>query len=290
LFTAIASRRRVAAALGALALGCCAPVGASASSETHAASTARSRVEQQQPKATQDPAFWAPSFRAAVAYARHRQAGSIAFALRYPHHAWVYRGGATFPSASVFKSMLLVAYLNDRRVAHRRLTSSDLSLLSPMIRWSSDAAATRVRNFVGDGAIYRVAGRVGMRHLHIAPIWGRSRIAADDMAKFMLRVDLLIPARHRQVAMHLLATVIRPQRWGLATVHVPAWKLYFKSGWGLGTGWVDHQVALLTHGTRRVSLAILTFHDPDHAYGKATLRGIALRLLRGLGPSSVLRP
>ncbi len=60
------------------------------------------------------------------------------------------------------------------------------------------------------------------------------------------------------------------------------WHLYFKGGWGSGTGWVDHQVALLTRGDERVSVAILTFHDGSHAYGVETLRGIALRLLSGL--------
>ena len=60
------------------------------------------------------------------------------------------------------------------------------------------------------------------------------------------------------------------------------WRLYFKGGWGSGTGWVDHQVALLTRGDERVSVAILTHLDGSHAYGKETLRGIAVRVLKGL--------
>jgi hypothetical protein len=58
--------------------------------------------------------------------------------------------------------------------------------------------------------------------------------------------------------------------------------LYFKGGWGSGRGLVDHQVALLTRGDQRVSLAILTTGQDSHDYGKATLRGMAARLLRGL--------
>jgi hypothetical protein len=46
---------------------------------------------------------------------------------------------------------------------------------------------------------------------------------------------------------------------------------------------VDHQVALLRRGRHRVALALFTQFDPDHAYGKQTLRGLASRLLRGLG-------
>ena len=66
-------------------------------------------------------------------------------------------------------------------------------------------------------------------------------------------------------------------------MRLPAgWRLYFKGGWGSGTGRVDHQVALLARGHTRVSLAILTASDGTHAYGKETLRAIAARLLRGL--------
>ena len=67
------------------------------------------------------------------------------------------------------------------------------------------------------------------------------------------------------------------------------WALYFKGGWGAGTGAVDHQVALLRRGHRRLSLAILTVGSPSHAYGTETLEGVARRLLRGLGRRSMPR-
>ena len=65
-------------------------------------------------------------------------------------------------------------------------------------------------------------------------------------------------------------------------MHVQPWRLYFKGGWGSGTGWADHQVAWLELRGRRVSVAIFTQHNPSHSYGNATLRGVAGRLLRGL--------
>ena len=49
---------------------------------------------------------------------------------------------------------------------------------------------------------------------------------------------------------------------------------------------MDHQVALLKRGSRRFSVAIMTTNSPSHAYGKETLRGVAARLLRGLGPAT----
>ena len=46
--------------------------------------------------------------------------------------------------------------------------------------------------------------------------------------------------------MERLRTVVHTQRWGIAEVAPAGWTLYFKGGWGSGTGLVDHQVALLT--------------------------------------------
>ena len=113
-------------------------------------------------------------------------------------------------------------------------------------------------------------------------VWGRSRIPASDQARFFQRIDRLLPRRHHVHAMVLLRTIVASQRWGIGRVRPAGWRLYFKGGWGSGTGLVDHQVALLQRGGRRISIAILTAGNPSHDYGKRTLRGIAARLLRGL--------
>jgi hypothetical protein len=190
-------------------------------------------------------------------------------------------------SASVVKAMLLVAYLNRPAVRGRALRHGDLALLSPMIRRSGNRAASRVRDIVGNAALRRLARRVGMRCFASARSWGSSRICAADQARFFLRLDARVVARHRATALRLLGGVVPRQRWGVARVRPPGWRLYFKGGWGDGRGDVDHQVALLRRGRRRVAVAILTSANPSHAYGKETLRGVARRLLRGLGPDSV---
>lgn len=195
----------------------------------------------------------------------------------------------TAPSASVVKAMLMVAYLNHRDVRDRPLTKADRELLDPMIRWSDNVAATRVRDMVGNAALERLAQRVGMKRFSTAVIWGSTQITAADQAKLFLKIDRCVVKRHRPVAMRLLSTVVKPQRWGVARARPGSWALYFKGGWGDGSGAVDHQVALLRRGRRRVAVAILTTGNPSHRYGKETLRGIAQRLLRGLGPRSVPR-
>ncbi len=192
----------------------------------------------------------------------------------------------TVPSASVLKAMLLAAYLRRPEVRDRDLSVADRDLLAPMVRWSDNVAATRVRDVVGDAGLVRLARRVGMRAFEPAPIWGLSRIDPADQTLFFLHFDRFVPGRHRAYALRLLRTIVPSQRWGIARVRPPGWALYFKGGWGSGSGAVDHQVALLRRGRRRLSVAILTTASPSHEYGKQTLRGVAARLLHGLGPYS----
>ena len=178
--------------------------------------------------------------------------------------------------------MFLVTYL--RQASDRELEASDRRLLAPMIRRSDNVTATRIRDIVGNAAIVRLAERAGMTRFEIEPVWGLSRITARDQTQFFLGIERLLPERHRAYALRLLRTIVPAQRWGMAQVIPERWRLHFKGGWGSGTGAVDHQVGLLRRGDYRVAIAVLTTGSPSHAYGKATLRGVSRRLMRGLGP------
>ncbi len=242
-----------------------------------------------------EPKPWKPAWNSAVKYAKHRK-GIIGFALRTPTLDYGWHAKTRMPSASVFKAMALVAYLNHPDVRNRKLNSHDKALLRPMITRSSDSATDQVVRYVGWGLIKAVTKKVPMYHFHAnKKIWGRSLIAAGDMANYMLRIDQFMPARHRAYGLYLLAHVIGPQRWGVAKVRPKGWHLYFKSGWGLGTGWVDHQVVLLTRGDERVSVAVLQHKIGNskaaHTYGKNTLKGLFSRLLKGLdkAPTGAVR-
>ncbi len=204
--------------------------------------------------------------------------------MRTEQRQWGWRVTRTVPSASVLKAMLLVAYLDDRRVRDRPLRASDRRLIDPMIQRSDNEAATSVLEFVGPSEVEAVAHRAGMREFSLDDtVWGLSRIDAADQARFFLHIDREVVARHRAAAMHLLATVIPAQRWGIGRIRLPGWQVYFKGGWGAGTGEVEHQVVLLRHGAVRVSLAVLITDSPSHEYAKQTLQGLFARLLRGVG-------
>jgi hypothetical protein len=231
---------------------------------------------------------WYPHIAKARAYAKTRSASTIGFQVKTAQGAWGWHAKKTVPSASVLKAMLLVAYLRKSNVRHRPLTSREKGVLSPMIRRSSNSAANTAIGWVGRGGLNRLARKAHMKHFRFEyPIWGNSRINAEDQARYFYEIDKLMPKRHRRYGMFLLSHVVKSQRWGIGRVHLPpGWKAHFKGGWGSGTGRIDNQVALLLHkktGTR-VSVAVMTYLDPSHAYGKETLRGIFKRLLRGLHP------
>jgi len=229
------------------------------------------------------PASWQANVSAAARYAETRD-GVESFAVVTQRGRLVGRfKERAYPSASVLKAMLLVAYLNRPAVRGRALNDRERGLLEPMIRRSANEPATYFVRLLGHAPLDRLAERAGMRRfrLVISP-WGTSQITAEDQARFFSRIDLLTPARHRAYARRLLATVVPSQRWGIPPARPAGWKIFLKGGWGSGTGWVTHQVALLQRGERRVSVAIMTRSNPSHTYGTDTVRGIAIRLLRGL--------
>jgi beta-lactamase class A len=228
---------------------------------------------------------WRPDVRAARDFAE-RRLGGVSFAVRTGRRLYGFDARRSVPSASVVKAMLLVAYLRRPETRVRALGPADRSLLAPMVRWSDNVTATRVRDLVGNAGLVRLARRAGMRRFRPAAVWGLSLIDAADQTRFFLRLERFLPRRHRRYALRLLGSIVPTQRWGIARVRPPGWALYFKGGWGSGSGAVDHQVALLRRGTRRLSVAILTTGSPGHAYAKRTLRGVAARLLRGLRPGS----
>ena len=234
------------------------------------------------PAAAAPPPGWHPDMAAARAWAAQRT-GDVSFAVRTERRDWSWRAATPYRSASIVKAMLLVAYLRRPDVRGRALRAGERALLDPMIRLSDNRAADAVHARVGLPALSALARRARMTHFLPHPVWGGSTVTAGDQARFFLRVDRLVPRRHRAYAMRLLRGIVAGQRWGLPAALPAGWRIAFKGGWGKGvTRQVDHQAALLTNAGLRVSIAVMTADNPSDGYGAATIQGVAARLLRGL--------
>lgn len=230
---------------------------------------------------------WKPDVKAAKRYARSR-AGHVSFAfIDLEGRSHKFRAGETAALASVFKTMLLAAYLHRKSVRGRGLKGRDRDLLGPMIRRSDSVAATEVNRIVGGRAIERLAKRADMRRFSYDPdTWGLSRGTPRELARFIGRFDRYVPRRHRRYARNLLSSIKSSQRWGVGEVRPRGWKLYFKGGWGSGSGAVNHQVARYERGDCTISMALFTESNPSHDYGSQTLKGLVNRLTDDLRSKS----
>jgi hypothetical protein len=128
-----------------------------------------------------------------------------------------------------------------------------------------------------------VPSRAGMTNFEANPVWGGCQVTARDQARFFYRLHSLLPKRHRNYALGLLARIVPAQRWGIPRASPPGWRVHFKGGWTPDDdgGWRVHQAALLRQDGRRISVAVLSSGAPDFGYGAATVEGVAARLLRG---------
>jgi hypothetical protein len=225
------------------------------------------------------PPGWAPGTTAANAFAAAR-AGEVSWAVRTEDRLWSTGADRPARSLSLVKALLLVSSLQAAR--DRPLTTAERRDLRPMIRESSNAAATRVVARLGRARVERTARGAGMPRFRLADHWGVSVTTAREQTRFFLRIDAAMPPRHRAYGMGLLRSVEPRQRWGIGQATPPGWVAAFKGGWTDGAGLSEHQVALLTRGDARVAVAVLTDGQPDHGYARRGLRGMFLRLLAGL--------
>jgi len=204
---------------------------------------------------------------------------------------------ARFVTASVVKAMLLVEYLRTLDREQRSLSRADRNLLTPMIRVSSNKAATAIYRRIGDAGLRRLAGVTGMEDFVIgagylqscrcrAGLWARAQLSAADQARFFWDMDRFLPSQFRAFARNLLETVVSEQSWGIPAAARPfGWRVFFKVGLrSTGLGALIHQSARLEQDGQRIGLAVLTDGDPTYAYGMATVRGVGQRIVGPTGP------
>jgi hypothetical protein len=191
------------------------------------------------------------------------------------HECW-----RRYAATSVVKAMLRVAYLHSLSVAHRPLTPADRALLGSMIRASDNDAATAVYLRVGDAGLERLARQARMRAFAVSGYWGYAQITAADQARLFAGLNRLVPRQFLADVRGLLSSIVSWQSWGIPEVARPHWRTFFKGGWrGSPLGQLVHQVARLARDKLSIAIAVLTDGNPSQAYGRETVRGIAVRLV-----------
>lgn len=218
----------------------------------------------------------------ARAYVAQR-GGDVAFCATAGGRLRGLRCDRRYPSASLVKTMLMVAAL--RRAAHRPLTAGERALIGPMIRVSSNAAALRLHLVVGRAGLEAVGRAAGMHGLDTGTTLFSTGVTAADQARLFWRLDRLVPSRHRRYARRLLETIVPRQSFGIPRALRPrGWRVLFKGGWRRG---LTHQAALVESrsGGERMALAVMTGGPPSMAFRVRTIEGVARRLTSSGSPS-----
>lgn len=192
------------------------------------------------------------------------------------------RPDARFPSASLSKAMMLVAFLRRLEAAGAQPSRSELLSLGYMIRISDNASADSIFRKVGDPGMRELARLAGMRDFQIAGDWANATVTPADQARLFVALERLVPARFLPLALNLLETVSPLHSWGIPRAARPRWRTFFKGGWRPEAGAeVVHQAALLERGGRRLGVAVMTGANPSMEYGERTIEGLTRRLLEG---------
>lgn len=188
-----------------------------------------------------------------------------------------------FHSASVVKSLLLVAYLQTLAAQHRGLSPESTGLMYPMIHSSDNNAASAIDAIVGDSGLDRVAHEAGMVDFETAGAWwGFTAVSAADLARFFYLQDGLIPRQFDGYARWLFSTIEPSESWGVPAAGRPAgFNVFFKGGWLPISEGLVNQAARLERGDDTFAMAVLTRGDPSMGYGEETLAGVTARLVHG---------
>jgi hypothetical protein len=185
-----------------------------------------------------------------------------------------------FLTASVVKAMLLVAYLRLKQARGQHIiTSSDRSILAPMIEISDNNAATRCQDIVGNSRLYALAHATHMTDFSIVGSFKNAMTSAADQARYFFEMDSFIPHEFVGYANYLLSHIVSYESWGIPAVARPrGYRVYFKGGWF--PPFLENQAARLYGHGKRFAIAVLTDNDPSFAYGIDTIQGVAATLLR----------
>ena len=188
-----------------------------------------------------------------------------------------------YVSASVVKVMLLAGELDRLEADGAALDEETRELLHAMITYSDNDAADAIYSRVGDAGLFAVAHRAGLRDFTVSGYWANAQISARDMARLMDRLPEVLTGPDEDFGAGLLTAIVPSQRWGIPAAVRDGWRVRFKGGWrGTDLGQLVHQVARLERGDRELAVAVLTDGEPSQAYGIATVRGVAERLLARL--------
>jgi len=202
-----------------------------------------------------------------------------------------YSAGNANYGASITKSMLLVAYL--QQVGNGTLSAAAKSNLTAMIENSDNAAANwvyhQLKNPTAD--VNKVASDAGMSGFKLDTsdstyVLGQSTVTADDFAKFFSGIDTRLAGPQQAFGLGLLSHLSAADQNGLLQAGLPG-TVYSKEGWKpepsgtRGAPYIVNQAAQFSSGGKVYGIAVTVSGTKDQASGEAIVKSVASALVSG---------
>ncbi|WP_420175918.1 FG-GAP-like repeat-containing protein [Luteococcus sp. OSA5] len=194
------------------------------------------------------------------------RSGSVAVAYRAEGDSTIYshvKGNATNVTASIVKVAVMATVMDKAQREGRALTAWEKNQMTPMIRYSDNAATTNLWNHVGRGpAVGATLSKMGLRQTTPGPqgYWGLTVTSAPDQVVVMdhfSRSNPVINDTNRSYGLQLMRQVASDQDWGVTAG--PGHDIAVKNGWlPRSDGWHVNSIGYSHKLPRRYSAAALT--------------------------------
>ncbi len=192
---------------------------------------------------------------------------------------YTFNPGLSFDTASIVKVSIMATLLWQSQKSGTPLTSSEQSLMIPMIEDSSNAAATALWDDAGRsqgigvfltaaGMTQTVPGKQGF--------WGLTQTTALNqvaLLKLLSYPNQILSSASQSYAQNLMTHVIGWEAWGVSSGPTPGTTVALKNGWlPIGSsGWEINSIGHVTGNGRNYVVAILSRNNPSESYGIQTV-------------------
>ncbi|MFI9558376.1 serine hydrolase [Nonomuraea endophytica] len=210
---------------------------------------------------------------------------------------YAYREREPFMLASVAKVDILLALALKAQEAGRRLTKSERSAASRMIRVSdNDCAHDLYRAIGGRDGLTAVLRELGIRRTWPEHSWGTTRSRPSDQVKVLERLtdpEGPLTAANRRFVLELMSSVVPDQAWGVSAAAGDG-QVALKNGWLPASAhdglWTVNSVGRLQTGGHDLLLAVLSERSPAMGYGVATVEAVARMVVKTMTKTATSTP
>ncbi len=289
----------LAAAAAALALAAAACSIAPSASEPSPLSSPHGPPLSASPPARTDRAVSPFAALAGYLASRDGQVTAAVFDAR-TGRTWVYHPGVLEHTASLVKVQIMGTAMRQAEEKGMPVPPDQVALMTPMIQYSDNTAATELLADVGGASAVRHFDRLaGLNHTYPSsvvtipgtpwPGWGLTTTTARDQVTLISRFaypNSVLSASDRAFGLRLMEHVEAGQNWGVSG-GVPAdTTIALKNGWIElpNEGWQINSIGWINGGGRDYVLAVLTAYGPTEQYGIDTIEAIARHMFAVLGP------